>query len=71
VHLYWTVSNIYSLGQVLLFKIPFVKRICNLPDDPSKPVPVEQLRPKVVYANRPPKGAAAEAKPANPARVKP
>jgi YidC/Oxa1 family membrane protein insertase len=59
-HIYWLTSNMFSLGQLGLFKLPFIKKALNLPDyagispmvdgkqGPAKPEVTFQRKPRIM-----------------------
>ncbi|PRW56043.1 mitochondrial inner membrane OXA1 [Chlorella sorokiniana] len=69
VFMYWTASNVFSLGQTMMLKVPLVKKVLGLPDlsklrsgkpdvGPGKPVQTFSQPPRPAAAAAP---AAAEA----------
>jgi hypothetical protein len=60
-HIYWFSSNLFSLCQLGLFKVPFIKKALGLPDyqgvspmlassdpQPTKPEATFQQKPRII-----------------------
>ena len=67
VFMYWVTSNLFSLGQSLVFKVPRVRRALNLPDlsylrTTAKGLPIEAGKPIVTFSQPPRQRKANKAK---------